>query len=176
MHSGIGNPCGLGCPIRTFLDHSSFTSSPGLFAGDRVLHRLLTPRHPPCALRPDRTNRTPRPLPPKSGVPPRQPPGETRPRLCWPNQAQTTSQALVAIFATLTVLPHLDKEHGPSPHRPSPPPGCPRNGSARSEQTSVHIRMSKRPPGLGTSLVPAFGCRILASESRGPAPQVAGGV
>ena len=124
MHSGIGNPCGLGCPIRTFLDHSSFTSSPGLFAGDRVLHRLLTPRHPPCALRPDRTNRTPRPLPPKSGVPPRQPPGETRPRLCWPNQAQTTSQALVAIFATLTVLPHLDKEHGPSPHRPSPAPAC----------------------------------------------------
>ena len=63
MHSGIGNPCGLGCPIRILLDHSSFTSSPGLFAGDRVLHRLSTPRHPPCALRLGRTNRTPRPHP-----------------------------------------------------------------------------------------------------------------
>ena len=26
------------------------SSSPWLFAGSRVLHRLLTPRHPPCAL------------------------------------------------------------------------------------------------------------------------------
>lgn len=35
------------------------TSSPGLFAGSYVLHRLLTPRHPPCALLPGHTNRTP---------------------------------------------------------------------------------------------------------------------
>lgn len=35
------------------------TNSPGLFAGSHVLHRLPTPRHPPCALI-DRTNRAPR--------------------------------------------------------------------------------------------------------------------
>jgi hypothetical protein len=32
------------------LDHSSVTSSPRLIAGSYVLHRLLVPRHPPCAL------------------------------------------------------------------------------------------------------------------------------
>src|SRR4051794_35776382 len=39
-----------GYPIRKPLDHSSVTSSPRLIAGSYVLHRLLVPRHPPCAL------------------------------------------------------------------------------------------------------------------------------
>ena len=39
-----------GCPIRISQDRSSVTSSPGLFAGSYVLHRLLTPRHPSHAL------------------------------------------------------------------------------------------------------------------------------
>ena len=60
IHSGLSIPCGMGCPIRTPSDHSLFTSSPKLFAGYHVLHRLSTPRHPPCALTLDRTNRTPR--------------------------------------------------------------------------------------------------------------------
>ena len=50
IHSGLSIPCGMGCPIRTPSDHSLFTSSPKLFAGYHVLHRLSTPRHPPCAL------------------------------------------------------------------------------------------------------------------------------
>ena len=50
IHSGAGNPCGLGCPIRRSQDRSLVTSSPGLIAGSYVLHRLSTPRHPPCAL------------------------------------------------------------------------------------------------------------------------------
>ena len=41
---------GPGFPIRKSQDHRSFTSSPGLIAGSHVLHRLSTPRHPPCAL------------------------------------------------------------------------------------------------------------------------------
>ena len=40
----------LGSPIRTPPDHSSVANSPGLIAGSNVLHRLLMPRHPPCAL------------------------------------------------------------------------------------------------------------------------------
>src|SRR4051794_7170507 len=40
-----------GFPIRKSLDHSSVTSSPRLIAGSYVLHRLLVPRHPPCALK-----------------------------------------------------------------------------------------------------------------------------
>ena len=39
-----------GCPIRTPSDHRPFTNSPRLIAGHHVLHRLLIPRHPPCAL------------------------------------------------------------------------------------------------------------------------------
>ena len=39
-----------GYPIRTPSDHSSVGSSPRLIAASNVLHRLLVPRHPPCAL------------------------------------------------------------------------------------------------------------------------------
>ena len=39
-----------GSPIRTSSDHSSVGSSPRLIAASHVLHRLLVPRHPPCAL------------------------------------------------------------------------------------------------------------------------------
>ena len=40
----------LGSPIRIPPDHSSFASSPKLFAGYHVLLRLWLPRHPPFAL------------------------------------------------------------------------------------------------------------------------------
>src|SRR5918997_6277028 len=36
--------------IRTSSDHSSVDSSPRPIAASHVLHRLLMPRHPPCAL------------------------------------------------------------------------------------------------------------------------------
>ncbi len=39
-----------GCPIRKSQDQCSFDSSPGLIAVYHVLHRLITPRHPPCTL------------------------------------------------------------------------------------------------------------------------------
>src|SRR6266852_4744152 len=39
-----------GFPIRKSPDRSLVTDSPGLIAGSYVLHRLLVPRHPPCAL------------------------------------------------------------------------------------------------------------------------------
>ena len=41
---------GLGFPIRTSPCQRSLASSTGLIAGSCVLHRLLVPRHPPCAL------------------------------------------------------------------------------------------------------------------------------
>ena len=50
MHSDTDDPCGPGFPIRKSQDQSSVTSSPGHIAGSNVLHRLSTPRHPPCAL------------------------------------------------------------------------------------------------------------------------------
>src|SRR3954452_2939278 len=52
MCSGRGNwtLLQLGFPIRKSPDHSSVANFPGLIAGSYVLHRLLVPRHPPCAL------------------------------------------------------------------------------------------------------------------------------
>ena len=42
--------CILGFPIRRSSDQSLFTNFPRLIAGYYVLHRLMLPRHPPCAL------------------------------------------------------------------------------------------------------------------------------
>src|SRR4029078_285849 len=52
MCSGMGDRTSLlpGFPIRKSSDHSSVGSSPRLIAASYVLHRLLVPRHPPCAL------------------------------------------------------------------------------------------------------------------------------
>lgn len=40
----------LGFPIRTPPDQSLLTAPRGSFVVRHVLHRLLAPRHPPCAL------------------------------------------------------------------------------------------------------------------------------
>ena len=40
----------LGFPIRTSPDQSLLTAPRGSFVVRHVLHRLLAPRHPPCAL------------------------------------------------------------------------------------------------------------------------------
>ena len=52
MCSGTGDWTLLqpGFPIRKSSDHSLVASFPRLIAGSYVLHRLLVPRHPPCAL------------------------------------------------------------------------------------------------------------------------------
>src|SRR2546426_8943832 len=39
-----------GFPIRKSRDRRLVSTSPGLIAAAHVLHRLLAPRHPPCAL------------------------------------------------------------------------------------------------------------------------------
>src|ERR1700692_2612831 len=39
-----------GFPIRKSSDHSLVSDSPRLIAGSNVLHPLLVPSHPPCAL------------------------------------------------------------------------------------------------------------------------------
>src|SRR4051794_28719106 len=40
----------LGFPIRESAGHGLFSASPRLIAAVHALHRLLVPRHPPCAL------------------------------------------------------------------------------------------------------------------------------
>ena len=46
----MGHYAQSGFPIRKSPDQCLVTDSPGLIAGSYVLHRLLVPRHPPCAL------------------------------------------------------------------------------------------------------------------------------
>ena len=52
MYSACGNAAlpTLGFPIRESTDHRLFSTSPWLIAAVHALHRLLVPRHPPCAL------------------------------------------------------------------------------------------------------------------------------
>src|SRR3712207_9329268 len=52
MDSACGNAAlpALGFPIRESTDHRLFSVSPWLIAAVHALHRLLVPRHPPCAL------------------------------------------------------------------------------------------------------------------------------
>src|SRR3954468_7986695 len=52
MCSSVGDRTCLlpGFPIRKSSDQSSVDRSPRLIAASYVLHRLLKPRHPPCAL------------------------------------------------------------------------------------------------------------------------------
>jgi hypothetical protein len=52
MYSGRGNAAlpALGFPIRESAGQRLFSASPRLFAAVHALHRLLVPRHPPCAL------------------------------------------------------------------------------------------------------------------------------
>ena len=52
MYSACGNAAlpALGFPIRASADHRLFSASPRLIAAVHALHRLLVPRHPPCAL------------------------------------------------------------------------------------------------------------------------------
>src|SRR5216117_1348639 len=40
----------VGFPIRRSRDQRLVSTSPALIAAAHVLHRLLAPRHPPCAL------------------------------------------------------------------------------------------------------------------------------
>ena len=46
----MGHYAHSGFPIRKSPDQCLVADSPGLIAGSNVLHRLLVPRHPPCAL------------------------------------------------------------------------------------------------------------------------------
>ena len=52
MDSACGNAAlpALGFPIRESTDHRLFSAYPWLIAAVHALHRLLVPRHPPCAL------------------------------------------------------------------------------------------------------------------------------
>src|SRR2546423_2289452 len=91
MCSAAGDTTQLvpGSPIRTPWDHSSVDSSPRPIAASHVLHRLLVPRHPPCALSNLTTTKQRLPTHPRQRV---NEPGErcSHP-LCNSQQTRTTT-------------------------------------------------------------------------------------
>jgi hypothetical protein len=101
----------LGFPIRTSSDHSSVDSSPRLIAASYVLHRLLVPRHPPCALKNLNTkmlastvqfsnnNRNPHPHAPANTGKPAGPETSEGPR-----KKQTTRERTKAAHSPMPVL------------------------------------------------------------------------
>src|SRR3954463_16746720 len=116
-----------GSPIRTSSDQRSVDSSPRLIAASYVLHRLLVPRHPPCALNNLATqkNRTPAP---------------GRKRMRGPTQTPATESEDARVHcAVLNVRPVPD----PTPPPARPPP----RGQRRYDRRSAPQRSSSTPPG-----------------------------
>jgi hypothetical protein len=100
-----------GSPIRTSSDQRSVGSSPRLLAASHVLHRLLVPRHPPCALN-NLTQQNPAHRWP--------PAGETDDRRAY-HRLLSRSQKMLAS----TVQFSTNKQPPPAvvPAEPRPPPG-----------------------------------------------------
>src|SRR3954452_15432805 len=149
-----------GSPIRTPSDQRSVGSSPRLIAASHVLHRLLVPRHPPCALNNLTTTNKPtheqtfhNPTPHDD----QQTTGNTGPRSVKKMLASTVQ------FSTT---------HQPPPHhpaRPHPPDGPatrltpPANGRY---ETGTALTRETHPPAPGAP--PPHGGR--APGSAGSAP------
>jgi hypothetical protein len=140
------------------LDHSSVTSSPRLIAGSYVLHRLLVPRHPPCAL----TNLATKML--ASTVQfssyGRRPPS-TRRLPTHPAQPRRARQAGERF--TERAIPH---EQAPHPGEPS------RRRTSRSPipQDPTACQAPTHPPGPFPPHPPTGGARAVLGPARAPTP------
>src|SRR3982750_1846142 len=143
MCSGAGHTTCLvrGSPIRKSSDQRSVDSSPRLIAASYVLHRLLVPRHPPCALNNLATQKTAHP-PPEGND------------LCGPTQTPATESEDARVHCAVLNVRPATHPHAPAEPRAShrtreryenqagpdrrnqPPPGSP-GGSAPSGPNSV---------------------------------------
>jgi hypothetical protein len=89
----------LGYPIRTPSDHSSVDNSPRTIAASHVLHRLLMPRHPPCALQHFTTQHINNPQP------------ATQPNRARPQTTKTRHNKMLA-----STMQHSTHHHTPTHH------------------------------------------------------------
>lgn len=130
-----------GFPIRKSSDHSSVDSSPRHIAASHVLHRLLVPRHPPCALNNLATKMLAstvqfstygRPQPTRQDPPPQgeQSPTTTGPFTSRPPPPQPPTREAMQKGSHQTRKPHslrtqqraTDHQPPPDPFHPQPPP------------------------------------------------------
>ena len=100
------------------MDHSSVTSSPRLIAGSYVLHRLLVPRHPPCALNnlTTKTQRCSRPLCSSQHT------SSTTPHNPHPPTPPTSKQHTLTNKLQRPVVCGPGADHHEKPHPHPPPP------------------------------------------------------
>ena len=94
-----------GFPIRTPSDQRSVGSSPRLIAASHVLHRLLVPRHPPCAL----NNLTTQKIPPT----------HARKDMNWAGLHQLLLQSQKMLASTVQFSTY-DQPPVTRPHQPRP--------------------------------------------------------
>lgn len=119
-----------GFPIRKSSDHSSVDSSPRHIAASHVLHRLLVPRHPPCALNNLATKMLASTVQFSTyGRPPAEPAGPTP----TPEDRYPT-----------TTGPHHHPHH--PPHQPRPPPGGPEPAEQTAEATIKEVHLTPSGP------------------------------
>ena len=162
-----------GSPIRKSSDQRSVDSSPRLIAASYVLHRLLVPRHPPCALNNLATQKSHPTHPRKEAM-----------RRAYKNSYVQSQKMLASTvqFSTYDQTPptrprqthalpqeaqRYEKQEGPDT-RSNGPPGSP-GGSAPSGPNSVPTTRTRRP-GSGPR-TPRRACST-GSPRRGPAELV----
>jgi hypothetical protein len=167
-----------GYPIRTPSDQSSVDSSPRTIAASHVLHRLLMPRHPPCALN-NLTNTHIK----KS----RHKCAQKQKMLASTVQFSTTTRTATTLIPTgtsrRTIAPR-DTQHDPHPRRSAGPvvlsgpnsvlPDHPHNRGGREFGDSTFLEQPpptprKHSPGevLGPSTTSHDAHRTLACEHAG---------
>ncbi len=135
MHSACDDPLRAGFPHSDILGSLLASNSPRLFAGSRVLHRLSTPRHPPCALSRLITPTGRRPITVHKPTRRDTLHGASRRRF---NRLKTLSFASVAVAAlSRACLVAVDAERPRAVRANSSGP------AERRPRRSIHIRLSK---------------------------------
>src|SRR3954469_19180357 len=156
MCSSVGDRTCLlpGFPIRKSSDQRSVDSSPRLIAASYVLHRLLVPRHPPCALKNLATQK------------PHTHPRKEAAVRTYTNPELTESEDARVHCAVLNVRPD-------TPHTSPPDPRPPTGDTAVREQESPARDQRPRFPGLpalsGPNSVPTT---TAPRRLRSPPPEV----
>src|ERR1700712_1580373 len=137
MCAGVGNRTCLllGFPIRKSSDQRSVDSSPRLIAASYVLHRLLVPRHPPCALN-NLATQTPTPTHNKKGPP--APKGTTRPKLPLVDQRGYPVTYLQNIDARVHCAVLKVRRVAPHPPPPARTPSQASGGTTSMKPSRVH--------------------------------------
>jgi hypothetical protein len=174
-----------GFPIRTSSDHSLVDNSPRPIAVSHVLHRLLMPRHPPCALTHFTTTRCSHPLcnTQQTTTPPPPPDTTTHTRPRRPTEASHHDHTRWALDAPdrgrpKNTPPQQGVSSGPNsvPSRPTPPgttsPGA-SHGLSSSTQPPPHPGHNRRTP-EGTAGLDAVHGDGTLDERRMNSPQHVG--